>query len=62
MARLYELSVLPVTAFLARALACLERPLFAMAHDTDEIAARRKRRTERAQDDVLWCWKQRGFW
>jgi len=62
MARIFGFSVLPVTTFFARVLACLERPLFAMAHNTDEIAARRKRRTERAQDDVLWCWKQRGFW
>ncbi|RCS25413.1 hypothetical protein DUT91_00975 [Phyllobacterium salinisoli] len=62
MTRIYELGVLPVTTLFLRALACLERPLFAMAHDTDEIAARRKRRTERTEDDVLWCWKQRGFW
>ncbi|PRD45131.1 hypothetical protein C5748_02595 [Phyllobacterium phragmitis] len=62
MTRIYQLCVLPVSQLFARALACLERPLFAMAHDTDEIAARRRRRTERVEDDVLWCWKQRGFW
>ncbi|WP_420962783.1 hypothetical protein [Brucella sp. IR073] len=62
MTRIYELGVRPVVALVGRILACLERPLFAMAHTTDEVAARRKRRTERAEDDVLWCWKQRGFW
>lgn len=62
MTRLYNLCVRPVVLLCGRALAFLERPLFSMARSTDEVAARRKRRTERGEGDVLWCWKQRGFW
>jgi len=42
--------------------AMLAQPWRDMRLNTEEVAARRRSRLERGEQNFLWCWQHRGFW